>query len=721
MVVQPGPPAIYRSMSRPDLFQNMLINKFRKYIAQSKQVGLLMLVVFVVIPFRQFEFWLNGLPFDTIEKSILLIIVFPLLYIFNANFLRSKRIKWLLLIGILTKLFGNMLFPSQGIEAKVYSLTPEGLKCQKTYEGIWLKQAEFIISKPLSSKEHFPAEWINCRKDNSRDTISLGLEIQTHLEVEQNIKLDFSKILGLKNGSYLTINEKHIIPKNDSLCKSIPRISEVTLGPGIYVLNGLLLFNGKDWCFDILSDCNGVKRTILGQGNVHTLIPEKFVIQHHTHLIYLICVLLNLLTLIIVGFWIVETLKFLKVDFVSYSFYTLCISLLAFVKHYVGIRLDDLANFVLLYAFVSLFISWARKKSNFKADFFFGFSIVLIHFFSYFKSQLQLFKWYSIGDDWLTYQRFARNIVLDGDWINWGEASMVYQPLYRFFVGVFHVFFGQSSFSQNMFDVWCIMGISYLLYLILNLLKCRNYISFSIALLFLFTILKPGLNRFIGSGLQEIVAAFFMILSLYLVIKQLFSDSKKYLHLAGLIASIAIWLRTEHIIVITSFGLFLLPEKIKYFNVFNYSDFRKYILYIVASIVLLLLKICLQNLSFFDHHDISFTHAILTFSKAFVLCLPRGESFLWFKFIFLFGILASILLLFQILRNHNRKYISIILCLYASFLPYLIFEVQGYFHRFCIHVIPVSLITIALYLNHVLLALREKRSRFYSNLRQSAD
>jgi hypothetical protein len=369
-----------------------------------------------------------------------------------------------------------------------------------------------------------------------------------------------------------------------------------------------------------------------------------------------------------------------------------------------GIRLNDLANLIFLFGCSFLILSFLSAKSYYKADCFIGFSMVLIAFFFYFQPHIQTFKWYSIGDDWLTYQRFARAVFLDADWVRWGESYMVYQPLYRFFVGGFHVVFGQSSFAQNMFDVWCILGMSILVYQILNLFKLNRLISFAAAVFMIFIMLKPGMSSFTGSGLQEITAAFFLVLCFYFIIKHLYSiNSVNNLHIAGLVSVIAIWLRVDHLIAVATFGLFLFPKQFSYRQILKYHDAWTYFTYFFIAIGLYFLKTYFQNFSFLKgRNDSTLQDSLLVFAKIILPYYPAGEGFLWFKFILFLSIIISFPLAFQFFKHKNTCLILIPFCLFATFFPYLFLEVRGYIHRFCIHVMPLAIITLAFFVDFVI-------------------
>ncbi|PJC02099.1 MAG: hypothetical protein CO073_01260, partial [Candidatus Komeilibacteria bacterium CG_4_9_14_0_8_um_filter_36_9] len=79
------------------------------------------------------------------------------------------------------------------------------------------------------------------------------------------------------------------------------------------------------------------------------------------------------------------------------------------------------------------------------------FGPALLFFFSnkWWPSLGQWKNW-GAGDDWVSYQLFARKIIIEGEWLRAGEGVFVLQPFYRYFVGICHGLFGQSAFVQSM-------------------------------------------------------------------------------------------------------------------------------------------------------------------------------------------------------------------------------------------------------------------------------
>ena len=67
-------------------------------------------------------------------------------------------------------------------------------------------------------------------------------------------------------------------------------------------------------------------------------------------------------------------------------------------------------------------------------------------------AQAGAFTWYSSGDDWWMFQRFAYRIFLQGYWLEGGEVTFWFQPLYRWIAGALHMVFGDSSVGELLWD-----------------------------------------------------------------------------------------------------------------------------------------------------------------------------------------------------------------------------------------------------------------------------
>ena len=85
--------------------------------------------------------------------------------------------------------------------------------------------------------------------------------------------------------------------------------------------------------------------------------------------------------------------------------------------------------------------------------------LVLVPFFALIVMlglpQAGIFTWYSSGDDWWMFQRYAYRIFMEGYWLEGGSQTFWFQPLYRWIAGALHMAFGDSSIGELYWDGLC--------------------------------------------------------------------------------------------------------------------------------------------------------------------------------------------------------------------------------------------------------------------------
>ena len=128
----------------------------------------------------------------------------------------------------------------------------------------------------------------------------------------------------------------------------------------------------------------------------------------------------------------------------------------------------------------------------------------LLFFFSNkWWSSLGRWKDWGSGDDWVTYQRMARSIAVEGEWLIAGEHVFTMQPLYRYIIAIYHWLFGQSAFVQNMADVWCVLGATIIIASFAIKFRISPLIIFITCISYLSINLLGSFRYLIGRGLVE--------------------------------------------------------------------------------------------------------------------------------------------------------------------------------------------------------------------------
>ena len=123
--------------------------------------------------------------------------------------------------------------------------------------------------------------------------------------------------------------------------------------------------------------------------------------------------------------------------------------------------------------------------------------------------QAGLFTWYSSGDDWWMFQRYAYRIYLQGYWLEGGELTFWFQPFYRWVIGALHMVFGDSSVGELFWDAACtLVGAMFAFQCTRVMAGYRWGMAAAVATLALMT-MGPAWYLF-GRGLSEITSTGFL-------------------------------------------------------------------------------------------------------------------------------------------------------------------------------------------------------------------
>jgi hypothetical protein len=120
--------------------------------------------------------------------------------------------------------------------------------------------------------------------------------------------------------------------------------------------------------------------------------------------------------------------------------------------------------------------------------------------------QAGVVTWYTSGDDWWMFQRWAYRIFLQGYWLEGGQVTFWFQPLYRWIAGGIHMLFGDSSVGELFWDVGGVLtGALFAFHVTRVFAGFRWAVVAGVMTLAIFT-LGPAWYLF-GRGLSEISSA----------------------------------------------------------------------------------------------------------------------------------------------------------------------------------------------------------------------
>jgi hypothetical protein len=117
--------------------------------------------------------------------------------------------------------------------------------------------------------------------------------------------------------------------------------------------------------------------------------------------------------------------------------------------------------------------------------------------------QIGVFTWYSSGDDWWMFQRYGYRIFMEGYWLEGGQLTFWFQPLYRWINGALHMAFGDSSVGELWWDAACAGIGAFFAYVITRRFAGFRHGIAAAALTLAILVLGPGWYLF-GRGLSEL-------------------------------------------------------------------------------------------------------------------------------------------------------------------------------------------------------------------------
>ncbi|HKU79534.1 MAG TPA: glycosyltransferase family 39 protein [Rhodanobacteraceae bacterium] len=150
------------------------------------------------------------------------------------------------------------------------------------------------------------------------------------------------------------------------------------------------------------------------------------------------------------------------------------------------------------------------------------------------------------GNDWWQFQRYAYRIYMQGYWLEGGEPTFWFRPLYRWVAGALHLLFGQGQTGENYWDAIGVLIIALFSFEVVRRLRGFKWGLAAGALALTAYLSGPG-HVFIGRGLSEITSAAFLYLAALCVLAARESRSTKLLIAAGAFAVLGAWTRENNL------------------------------------------------------------------------------------------------------------------------------------------------------------------------------
>ncbi len=167
------------------------------------------------------------------------------------------------------------------------------------------------------------------------------------------------------------------------------------------------------------------------------------------------------------------------------------------------------------------------------------------------------FTLYTSGDDWWMFQRYAYRIFMQGYWLEGGQVTFWYQPLYRWIAGSLHMIFGDSSVGELLWDAACALAGAYFAFRVTRVTAGFRWAVTAAALVLAVMSLGPPWYLF-GRGLSEISSMGFIYAAALFAMRGR-HGSWPHLLMAGTLATLAFFTRLNNLPMMLAVAAFAWP------------------------------------------------------------------------------------------------------------------------------------------------------------------
>ena len=514
------------------------------------------------------EAWFDGLPWSRRPELVVAAVLLPLLLILQRDFLATRVAAWGALLLLALKLVLALAAPAAGWNLWAYADLQHMQKhaWQPTYATIWRPGVSQVLDKPLSSGREFPIEWLNQGPLPPKLTLGVRLAGWARVPPGQGLVLMAGGLRQTRAWVQAPGGPRRPLP---ILANQPSHLDLAGLPSGVLRVEAELLYGQGGWSLvPMLAGADGSLRPAFKQGVLWRQAPGAA--QGDLGLSFWTWaaraadagLLLWLATWALMAAWRLWQQGVL--DWISGGL-ALAAWLLPDRLH--GLLPDPAkllplgGALVAASAALALAAWWQGRRRDLAAP---GLRLALVlaagmlpYFLELWGSQVGRMHFYSLGDDWHTYQSFARAIFVGGDWWHQAQGVFTYQPMYRYVVGLLHTLFGQSPLAQNLLDVWAVLGGAGLLAALGAALGLRPAWALAGAGLYVAGEMLGPFRHHLGRGLQEHAAMLAMMLAAWAAARGRQGGWGRALG-AGLLAALAYGLRQDHVGVLAGLGLLAL-------------------------------------------------------------------------------------------------------------------------------------------------------------------
>ena len=151
----------------------------------------------------------------------------------------------------------------------------------------------------------------------------------------------------------------------------------------------------------------------------------------------------------------------------------------------------------------------------------------------------------SPGNDWWQFQRYSYRIFLQGYWLEGGELTFWFQPLYRWIAGALHMVFGDSGLGEDYWDAAAVLAMALFAFEAVRRVAGFRWGLGAAVMTMVCFISGPG-YIFVGRGLSEISSAGFIYAAALCALHSR-DGSWRLAVAAGVLATLGTWTRLNNL------------------------------------------------------------------------------------------------------------------------------------------------------------------------------
>lgn len=204
-------------------------------------------------------------------------------------------------------------------------------------------------------------------------------------------------------------------------------------------------------------------------------------------------------------------------------------------------------------------------------------------------SEAAVVTFYTSGDDWWMFQRYAYRIFMQGYWLEGGQPTFWFQPLYRWIAGALHMLFGDSSVGELCWDASCVLvSALFAFHVVRTTAGFRWGIAAAATTVSLFT-LGPAWYLF-GRGLSEITSTGLLYAAAFYALRAR-TGSWVSIVLAGVFATLGFYTRLNNLPVAIAVGVFACSLRMPASAIFSSRAWQRYVSWPVVTGVIAILAL----------------------------------------------------------------------------------------------------------------------------------